>query len=94
MEVSKEEIMHIANLADLNLKEEEIEDYIKNLQDILNFANIVNEAPIDGLEVSNGALDNFNVFRKDEIKEFKDKELLLSNAPEKEDNMFKIPKVI
>lgn len=94
MEVSKEEIMHIANLADLNLKEEEIEDYIKNLQDILNFANIVNEAPIDGLEVSNGALDNFNVFRKDEIKEFKDKDLLLSNAPEKEDNMFKIPKVI
>ena len=94
MEVSKEEIMHIANLADLNLKEEEIEDYIKNLQDILNFVNIVNEAPIDGLEVSNGALDNFNVFRKDEIKEFKDKDLLLSNAPEKEDNMFKIPKVI
>ena len=94
MEVSKEEILHIAKLAKLNLKDEEIPDYIKNLQDILNFANIVNEAPIEGLDTSIGAIDNYNVFRKDEIKVFKDNKALLQNAPEQEDNMFKIPKVI
>lgn len=94
MEVSKEEILHIAKLANLKLKEEEIPEYIKNLQDILNFANIVNKAPIEGLETSIGAIDNFNVFRKDEIKVFEDNKALLENAPEKEDNMFKIPKVI
>lgn len=94
MEVSKEEILHIAKLANLVLKEDEIDEYIVNLQDILNFANVVNDAPVSDLEVSNGALENYNVFRKDEIKEFEDKEALLSNAPEKEDNMFKIPKVI
>ena len=94
MEVSKEEILHIAKLAKLKLKEEEIPEYIKNLQDILNFANIVNKAPIEGLETSIGAIDNFNVFRKDEIKVFEDNKALLENAPEKEDNMFKIPKVI
>ncbi len=42
MNVSKEEILHIAKLANLKLKEEEIPDYIKNLQDILNFADVVN----------------------------------------------------
>lgn len=94
MEVSKEEILHIAKLANLKLKEEEIPEYIKNLQDILNFANIVNKAPINGLETSIGAIENFNVFRKDEIKVFEDNKALLENAPEKEDNMFKIPKVI
>ena len=94
MEVSKEEILHIAKLARLNLKEEEIPEYIKNLQDILNFANIVNEAPIDGLDTAIGAIDNYNVFRKDEIIPFEDNEALLANAPEKERNMFKIPKVI
>lgn len=94
MKVSKEEILHIAKLANLKLKEEEIPEYIKNLQDILNFANIVNKAPIEGLETSIGAIDNFNVFRKDEIKVFEDNKALLENAPEKEDNMFKIPKVI
>jgi len=94
MEVSKEEIMHIAKLANLKLKEEEIPEYIKNLQDILNFANVVNEAPVDGLVTSVGAIDNFNVFRKDEIKVFEDNKALLENAPDKEDNMFRVPKVI
>ena len=60
----------------------------------MNFANIVNEAPIEGLDTSIGAIDNYNVFRKDEIKVFKDNKALLQNAPEQEDNMFKIPKVI
>ena len=94
MEISREEIMHIAKLANLRLKEEEIPEYIKNLQDILNFANIVNEAPTDGLDTSIGAIDNYNVFRKDEIKVFEDNKALLQNAPEQEDNMFKIPKVL
>lgn len=36
MKVSREEILHIANLAQLELKEEEIDTYILHLQDILN----------------------------------------------------------
>ena len=94
MEVSKEEILHIAKLANLKLKEEEIPEYIKNLQDILNFANIVNKANVDGLDTSTTTIDNFNVFRKDEIKVFEDNKALLENAPEQKDNMFKIPKVL
>ena len=94
MEVSKEEIMHIAKLANLKLNEEEIPEYIKNLQDILNFANIVNKANVDDIGTSATTIDNFNVFRKDEIKTFEDNKALLENAPEKEDNMFKIPKVL
>lgn len=94
MKVSKEEILHIAKLADINLKEEEIDTYLLNLQDILNFANIVKNAPVDGLQETIGANDNYNVFRKDEIINFEDNKALLQNAPEQERNMFKIPKVI
>ena len=94
MEVSKEEILHIAQLANLKLQEDEIPEYLENLQNILNFANIVNKAPVEGLNTSVGSLDNFNVFRKDEIKVFEDNKALLQNAPEEEDNMFRIPKVI
>ena len=94
MKISKEEILHIANLADLYIKEDEIEKYALNLQDILNFANIVNNAPVEGLDITIGANEAKNVFRKDEIKIFKDNEALLENAPSKEQNMFKIPKVI
>ena len=34
--VSKEELLHIAKLADLNIKEDEVDNYLSNLQDILN----------------------------------------------------------
>lgn len=94
MKISKEEILHIANLADLNIAEDEIEKYASNLQEILNFANIVNNAPVDNLDITIGSNEKKNVFRKDEINVFEDNEALLQNAPEKEQNMFKIPKVI
>ncbi len=94
MQVSKEEILHIANLAQLELKDEEIEKYMENLQEILDFANIVNNAPVDGLDVTIGANEAKNVFRKDEVKLFKDIDSLLQNAPEQTNHMFKIPKVL
>ena len=94
MEVTREDLLHIAKLANLSIKEEEIDKYLLNLQDILNFANIVNKAPVEGLKETIGSNTNYNVFRKDEIVEFEDKEALLQNAPEQEQNMFKIPKVI
>lgn len=49
--VSKEEIKHIANLASLELNENEIDNYIENLQDILNFAEVVNNAPVNDLDI-------------------------------------------
>ena len=94
MQVSKEEILHIANLANLNLEENEVDKYLENLQDILNFANIVNNAPLEGLDITIGANESKNVFRKDEIKRFEDTKSLLQNAKSEEQNMFKIPKVI
>lgn len=94
MEVSREELLHIAKLANLNIGEDEIEKYILNLEDILNFANIVNNAPLDGVKETIGAVELNNVFRKDEVKPYTDIDGLLQNAPEHEDNMFKIPKVI
>ena len=94
MQVSKEEILHIAKLANLNIKEDEIDKYILNLQDILNYANIVNKVSVEGLEETIGTNDSYNVFRKDEIQVFKDNGSLLQNAPEEERNMFKIPKVL
>jgi len=94
MQVTREELLHIAKLADLELDDKEIDNYLANLEEILNFANIVNNAPVEGLDITIGANEAKNVFRKDEVKIFKDNESLLENAPDKAQNMFKIPKVI
>ena len=94
MAISKEEVMHIAKLADLNLSEKEIEGYTKDMQEILEFANLINEIDTEGTNETIASNENCNVFRKDEVVDFKDKDLLLKNAPSSEDGMFKLPKVI
>ncbi len=94
MQVSKEELLHIANLARLTINENEVDNYLKNLEDILNFANIVNEANTEDLDITIGANEAKNIFRKDEVKMFEDNEALLQNAINPEQNMFRIPKVL
>lgn len=94
MQVSKEEILHIANLAQLELQEDQIEKYILNLQDILSFANIVNNAPVQGVGITIAANEAKNIFREDEVKKFEDIDSLLQNSPSQDRHMFKIPKVI
>ena len=94
MSISKEEIIHIAKLASLNLSDEEIEKYTNDMQEILEFANTVNNVNTDNVEETIGSNGAYNVFRKDEIRQTVTKEELLNNAPSQDEGMFRIPKVI
>ena len=94
MQVSKEELLHIANLANLNLEESEQDSYLKNLQEILNFAEIINSVNTENLNITIGANEAKNIFRKDEVKEFEDTTSLLQNSKDVEFNMFRVPKVV
>ena len=94
MQVSKEELLHIANLANLNLEESEQDSYLKNLQEILDFAEIINKTNTDSLEVTVGANEAKNIFRKDEVQEFEENSALLQNSKDVEFNMFRVPKVV
>ena len=94
MAINREEVIHIAKLADLNLSEEEIELYTKDMQEILEFANKINSVNTEGMDETIGANQNSNVFRKDEVIPFEDRENLLQNAPSQDEGMFRIPKVL
>lgn len=92
--VSKEELLHIANLAQLEIKENEIDSYLSNLQDILDFAEIINTANTENLDTTISGNEAKNVFREDEVKEFEDNDALFVSAPNLSENMFKVPKVL
>lgn len=94
MQINREEIIHIAKLANLSLTDEEIDKYTNDMQEILTFANTVNNVNTDNIDELASLEENYNVFRKDEVKAFGNREELLKNAPSQEDGMFKIPKVI
>ncbi len=94
MEIKKEDIKHIANLSMLNLSDEEIEKYTKDMEQIVGFANKVNEIDTSSTEISAFSNDNVNVFRKDEVRKSLDRELLLSNAPSSNGEAYSIPNVM
>ena len=94
MKISKEELLHIAKLSDLEIKENEIEEYLKNLEDILNYTETIDKIDVSKLDETIGATEEFNVFRKDEVKQFDNIDQMMENGPEVERNMFKIPKVL
>lgn len=94
MQINDNEILHIAKLARLKIEENEIENYKQNLQEILDFAETINHIETENIGETIGINENYNVFRKDEIKQESTKEELLSNAPSQDEGMFRIPKVI
>lgn len=94
MEIKKEEIKHIADLSMLNLSETDIERYTKDMKELVSFANQISELDTESLEESAFALDATNVFRKDEIRESFDRELLLSNAPNSNGEAYSLPNVM
>ncbi len=94
MKIDKEQIKHIADLANLTINDEQLEKYTQDMSDIVNFATQLNELDTENIDVTTSILGEFNIFRKDELKESFDTEELLKNAPESQDGMFKIPKVI
>lgn len=94
MEITKKDIEHIANLSMLNLSEDEIDGYAKDMQEIITFANQINEIDTDGIKESAFALDSYNVFRKDEVKKSFNRELLMQNAPSSNGVAYQIPPVI
>ena len=94
VKISDEIILHIAKLAKIKLADDEIENYKKNLEEILDFANIVNSVDTDNIGETIGVNENFNRFRKDEVKNHEMRDKLLQNAPSQDEGMFRIPKVI
>ncbi|GAB7387728.1 Asp-tRNA(Asn)/Glu-tRNA(Gln) amidotransferase subunit GatC [Bacillaceae bacterium] len=94
MSISKEEVLHVANLARLHLTEEEVALYTKQLNDILNFAQKLNELDTEGIEPTSHPFRIVNVLREDEVRPSLSREDALRNAPDAEDGYFRVPAVL
>ncbi|CDQ20605.1 aspartyl/glutamyl-tRNA(Asn/Gln) amidotransferase subunit C [Halobacillus karajensis] len=92
--ISKEEVKHVANLARLAITEEEATTFTKQLDDIITYAEQLNELDTTGIEPTTHVLDLKNVMRKDEPKKWISQEDALQNAPDKQDGQFKVPSVL
>jgi aspartyl-tRNA(Asn)/glutamyl-tRNA(Gln) amidotransferase subunit C len=88
------DIEHVARLARLELTEDEKARLREQLGVILEAAAKVSEVATEDVPPTAYAIPRSNVFRPDEITPSLTVEEVLSNAPEVEDDRFKVPKVV
>ena len=94
MSVSKEDVEKIAKLAKLNFSDEELENFTPQMNEILNYMDKLNELDTENVEPLSHPVEQINVFREDKLKQSISTEDALKNAPSKDEQFFKVPKVI
>lgn len=92
--ITREEVDHVAKLARLKLSESEAERYKEDLNSILDYVDTLKELDTENVQPMSHVLDIKNVWRDDEPDKNKDTESLLKNAPSREKDFFKVPKIL
>ena len=93
MEISRDEVLHVAKLARLALSEQEIEKFREQLSAILEAVGKVSELDLDGVPTTSHPLDLVNVLAEDDPVPSLSREAALANAPDPEDGFFGVPPV-
>lgn len=95
MSITREDVLHLAELSNISLSEEQIEPLIRDLGNIVNYFSQLDELNTENVEPTYQCFDMQNVWREDVIEDFEAKrDDLLALTVEREDNQIKVPKVL
>lgn len=92
--LSADAVRHVANLARLNLTDQEVERYAADLGSILEHAKDIEALQIQDVPPSTHAIPVVNVFREDEVRPSLERDAVLSQAPQAEDGRFRVPNIL
>jgi aspartyl-tRNA(Asn)/glutamyl-tRNA(Gln) amidotransferase subunit C len=93
MTITIQDVEHVARLARLSLSEAEKELYAVQLSRIIENFNELSAVDTTGIEPMAHVLPVVNVLRDDEVKPSLGREVLLANAPSREGDFFRVPKI-
>ncbi len=91
MAIDRKQLLHVAHLARLELREEEVERLGAELNEILAAVSKVSELDLSDVPPTSHPLDVVNVWEADEPRPCLPVEDALANAPEREGDFFKVP---
>lgn len=94
MSLTREEVLKVAKLSRLELKEEEIERFQSDLNNIFRYIDELNEVETENVAPLTQINREITQFRKDEIKQSLTVEEAMKNSPEVAENMLVVPKVV
>lgn len=90
--ISDETMEYVGILAKLELTEEEKEQAKKDMANMLDYIDTLNELDTEGVEPMSHVFPVNNVFREDVVTNGDNREGILSNAPEQKNGAFVVPK--
>ncbi|GAG92834.1 unnamed protein product [marine sediment metagenome] len=91
--ISKDDVKHVAELAELKFGEKDIEKITSQLDRILDHIANISSVNTEGIPPTSHILDIKNVFREDTAEESVTQESALKNAPDEANDGFKVPKI-
>ena len=91
MAITRDEVLHVARLARLDLTDEEVERFTQQLSAILEAVAKVSELDLSDVDATAHPLDVVNVWAEDEPRPSLSLDEALANAPEREGGFFKVP---
>lgn len=94
MDISKDTVKYVAHLARIELGDNELNTFASQLNDIIHYIDQLKALDVTGIAPTTHVLPLKDVKRKDELKPSLAAEEALKNAPLKEENYFKVPKII
>lgn len=94
MSVSEKEVRYVANLARLQLSEEDVTSLAGDMNKILGYMDLLNELDTSNVEPLEHVIEMNSRLRKDEAKPTISHSDALKNAPDADSDYFRVPKVI
>ena len=94
MAISREEVLYVARLARLAVTDAEADRLREQLSGILEYVKQIDRLDTRDVVPTSHAVEMGTPFREDGVVPFGDREAILSNAPDRQDDFFRVPRII
>ena len=92
--ITEEQVKKVAELARLKLDNNQVKHHAEQIEKILDYVNQLEKIDTEGVACTTRAIEVINVLRSDAKNKFEERDELLSLAPDRENDFFKVPKII
>lgn len=92
--ITEDQTRHIAELARLKLTDEEVKQFTKQLDELIEYAEQLSELPTENIKPTSHVVELKNVMREDKARTWTSHEEALQNVPDKKDGQIKVPAIL
>lgn len=94
MKITSDNVRHVARLARITLSDEQVEIFRKQLNDIVEYVEKLNEIETSNIEPTSHIVPLNNIFREDSMIPSLPRQEMLKNAPDSNERFYIVPKII